>query len=215
MDSQWLKTQFQHNPNRTKAALAKALGLEPSAISKILKGTRQIKAQEYIIMRRFFGLSDQTTGAALPPKVSPDRQAQLSDSAAQHVAAKHWVPPHPGPVSGAVSGAASGAGAGAKNRKKAPSGDLKIIVVSDNLMEPDLVRGEHVLIDAKDTDAGHVGLFAVSDGFTEMIRLCEHVKGAENREIRISANIPNFHPQILSLQDFSILGRVIAKVNWL
>ena len=56
MDSQWLKEQFDCNPDKSKAGLARALNLEPPAISKILNGTRQIKAQEYNLMRQYFGL---------------------------------------------------------------------------------------------------------------------------------------------------------------
>ncbi|MFK7840031.1 MAG: hypothetical protein AB8B83_06830, partial [Bdellovibrionales bacterium] len=37
--------------------MAYALRLEPSAISKILSGTRQIKAHEYNLMRQYFGLT--------------------------------------------------------------------------------------------------------------------------------------------------------------
>ncbi len=56
MDSQWLKTQLAYNPSKNKADLAKAIGVQPSGISKILAGTRQIKTHEYIAMRKFFGL---------------------------------------------------------------------------------------------------------------------------------------------------------------
>jgi len=56
MDAIWLQKQFDKNPNLNKAGLARAIGLSPSAISKMLSGMRQIKAQEYINMRRYFGL---------------------------------------------------------------------------------------------------------------------------------------------------------------
>jgi len=56
MNSEWLRTQFELHPSKSKADLARALRLKPSAISKILSQTRQIKANEYCEMRRFFGL---------------------------------------------------------------------------------------------------------------------------------------------------------------
>lgn len=62
MDSQWLKTQFALNPGKTKAGLAEIMGLDPPAVSKILKGMRQIKAQEYAARRHYFGLP--TDGAS-------------------------------------------------------------------------------------------------------------------------------------------------------
>lgn len=60
MDSQWLKTQFQKNPRKSKAGLARYLNLEPPAISKILSGSRQIKAREFLKMQEFFGIISTT-----------------------------------------------------------------------------------------------------------------------------------------------------------
>jgi len=64
MDSTWLKTQFKLNPEKNKAGLAKVLGLGAPAISKILAGERQIKAAEYMLMRRYFGLPVDGESAA-------------------------------------------------------------------------------------------------------------------------------------------------------
>lgn len=56
MDYRWLTEQFDKNPAKSKAGLARALGLEPSAISKILANIRQIKAHEYVRMLEYFDL---------------------------------------------------------------------------------------------------------------------------------------------------------------
>ncbi|HEY8190105.1 MAG TPA: helix-turn-helix transcriptional regulator, partial [Micavibrio sp.] len=71
MDTEWLKLQFRLHPERNKAGLAEALGLGAPAISKILSGGRQIKAAEYIAMRRYFGLPVDGERAA---KSAPARQ---------------------------------------------------------------------------------------------------------------------------------------------
>lgn len=55
------------HPKKTKAQLARLLGLEPPAVSKILAGTRQIKAQEYMKMREFFCLGGNLSSQAKSP----------------------------------------------------------------------------------------------------------------------------------------------------
>ena len=70
MDSQWLKIQLAAHPDKSKAELAKAVGLQASGISKILAGGRQIKANEYIAMRRFFGLPVDGEAAARSMRTS-------------------------------------------------------------------------------------------------------------------------------------------------
>ena len=55
MDSVWLAKQFLAQPAKTKAGLALALGLPASAVSKMINGSRAIKAKEYLTMRKFFG----------------------------------------------------------------------------------------------------------------------------------------------------------------
>lgn len=55
MDSIWLAKQFLAHPTKTKAGLALVLDLPASAVSKMINGSRQIKAKEFLVMRKFFG----------------------------------------------------------------------------------------------------------------------------------------------------------------
>ena len=58
MDYKWLQKQFEQFPTKNKVGLARALNMGMPAVSKMLNNTRQIKAREYIIMQRYFGLTD-------------------------------------------------------------------------------------------------------------------------------------------------------------
>jgi len=206
MDSQWLRVQFDRNPKKTKTELARALGLEPSAISKILKGTRQIKAQEYIIMRRFFGLTQDEPQYGASESLARNRAAnsrdELQDALVQPVdtAAPSWTLPaeflKPGPA----------------NTPRGKLKNIRVVVVNDNVMAPDFEQGEHVLIDCDEITPNPAGLYAISDGFADMIRICEAINDGE---VRISAYKEGFHAQILSLDEVSILGRVMAKLDWI
>lgn len=204
MDSQWLKMQFDLHPDKTKAALAKALGLEPPAVSKIIKGTRQIKAQEYMIMRRFFGLpsnedrpprSDEPGGY----KIAPLQAAGGLGEADGALEGAEWVIPAEILIA----------------RTSAAPNQIKIFQIRETIMEPDFKQGEYVLVDLSDCVPSPPGAFIVSDGFGHMARFCEFIPKSKPPEVRVSAKNNGFLPQTLTLSDFNIVGRIIAKLQML
>jgi transcriptional regulator with XRE-family HTH domain len=201
MDSQWLKTQFALYPDKTKADLAKALGLEAPAISKILGGGRQIKAHEYAAMRRFFGLPVDGETAAKPYGLSYTIAPLEHDTGLgeqeQPGTEPDWVIP-----ASILS-----------TRTQAPPEKIKKFQVRESAMEPDFKQGEHVLIDLSDQTPSPPGVFVVSDGFGYMMRHCAFIPKTNPPEVRISATGAGFHSQILKLEDFIIVGRVIAKLQ--
>jgi hypothetical protein len=198
MDSQWLKAQFSLNPARTKAELAKKLSLEPPAVSKILNGTRQIKAQEYLIMRQFFGLPVDGETSLRKQHDNAYTIQPLDEVFSDHSSNDgEWIIP------AEVLG----------GRTQAPSDKIKILQVRENVMEPDFKQGEYVLVDLSDRKPSPPGVFIVSDGFGHMIRDCAYVPKTTPPEIRISAKNNGFHTQTLKASDFEIVGRVIAKLQ--
>lgn len=202
MDSQWLKVQFELNPGKSKADLARALNLEPPAISKILSGNRQIKAQEYLEMRKFFNLPVDGEKAVGQPvnqyRLSTLGPASMSDVAGANNQQTPWVMP----------------ASVFNQRTNASPEDIKIFQIQEKTMEPDYNLGEHVVIDLSNKTPSPPGVFIISDGFGHLIRQCEYIPKSNPPEIKISALKQGFQPQILKEQDFKIIGKVIAKVQW-
>ncbi len=205
MDSQWLKRQFDCNPEKSKAGLARLLRLEPPAISKILSGTRQIKAQEYNMMRQYFDLpvDGEDTALKIPENAyrldtlaGQDNILEDSSSGTTH---DSWIIP-----ADILSA-----------RTHTPPEQIKIYSVIESVMEPDFKRGEHVLIDLFDTKPTPPGSFIISDGFGIMVRNCAYIPNSNPPEIKISASSKSFQTQSLQEDDFKIIGRIIAKLQWL
>src|SRR5262245_36038519 len=165
MDAAWLKTQFDLNPAKNKADLAREIGLEPPAISKILGGKRQIKAHEYMGMRKFFGLptdghraiNDQNDSYVISA-LSAEKSLKESDTPSGQ-----WMMP----------------ATIFQTRTNAPAEKIKIFKVQENAMAPEFSFGEHVVVDLSDQQPSPPGAFIISDGFGQLLRRCEFIAGSK------------------------------------
>ncbi len=200
MDYKWLNTQFRLHPDKVKAELAEFIGLEPPAISKILAGTRQIKASEYHAMRRFFGLpvdGERMTGA----KKNKDAGyvIQPLQDRSKHQETGSWVMP---------------ASLLSQGTRAAPE-NIRVYPISDNTMAPDFQSGEYVLVDVSDVRPAPAGVFILSDHYGHILRYCEILPQSRPPKIRIQASGKTYEPYVTSLKGARIVGRVIAKLEWL
>ena len=82
-------------------------------------------------------------------------------------------------------------------------------------MEPEFKLNQHVLVDLEDKKPSPPGAFIVSDGFGCMVRNCAFVPQSKPPKIKIAAANEGFQPQIPEEGNFVIIGRVIAKLQWL
>lgn len=202
MDAQWLKTQFELHPEKTKADLARSLGLEAPAVSKILKGIRQIKAREYLKMREFFGLPvdgekavNHNQSAYVVETLSEAQKLQDDGNSVS----EDWVIPTKI----------------MRQHTEAQPDHVKNFRVGDDMMAPEFNRGEYVMVDVADNSASPPGAFIIYDGASYMIRNCELIAKSDPAEVRVSALKAGFQSQKLKLDGFQIVGRVIAKLQWL
>lgn len=202
MDAEWLKAQFKHNPGKTQVGLARALGIDSPAVNKILSGQRQIKAPEYVAMRKFFGLpvdGDHAVSAG-GGYVLQTLGTGLSDQTdTQEGGSDNWVMP-----AGILSG-----------KTKTSPENIKIFAVQENSMSPDFKQGEHVLVDLSDRKPSPPGQFVISDGMGYIIRQGEYVPHSSPPQVRFTARSTQYEPYITELDKADIIGRIIARLEWL
>ena len=200
MDSHWLKLQFRMNPHKSKAGLAKAIGLEPPAISKILGGARQIKAAEYHAMRRYFGLPvDGEGGVYALNGAGKSYVLQPLQEPGRHEPADAWVIP----------------ASLIERRTDASPDQIRVFPIQDNTMTPDFKQGEHVLVDLSDRKPSPPGVFVVSDGVGHIVRQCEVLPNTRPLKVRMRPLNPSYESHDAPLQKTAMIGRVIAKLQWL
>jgi transcriptional regulator with XRE-family HTH domain len=79
MDSNWFQETLA-NAGTSQAELARRLGLAPSAVSRMIKGDRQMKLQEAVEVAAFLGVSQEEVlrhaGAETPPRLEPARRGR-------------------------------------------------------------------------------------------------------------------------------------------
>lgn len=208
MDRQWLESQFTLHPEKKKAALAKVLNLEAPAISKILAGIREIKATEYVQMRKFFGLSiDENSMMSvsknayiIKPLQAKNTYEGMQDHGKKHKESNQsdWMIP-----------------ADLMKQKTLASPDqIKSFKIEGDSMNPDFNAGEYVLVDTSIKNPSPSGVFLIFDGLGEIIRQCEYVPQSDPPSVKLVALKSGYESCVLELKNETIIGRIIAKVQW-
>ncbi len=180
MDDKWLNLQFKNFPDKSKSDLSQLLGIQPSGISKMLAGTRQIKAKEYLLMRKFFDMPG--SGAAIEKRKSNIQSYENLKAADGSIQA--WT--------------------GTPSR-------YKVVEVTDSNLMPDFLPGERVLIDTSENNALRSGLFAMQDSGRFTIRILE-ISGTK---LKISGIAKESNRKTVPASTVQIIGRVVAKLNWI
>ena len=201
MNSQWLNALFKNHPNKTKKSLADFLSMEPPAISKMLNGTRQIKAEEYVAMRAFFGMSnDGEHAVSVPVRLTTiSRDLHHSSFAEGESGNRNQLWGSPTNI--------------AQENSAVIYKSTMVIENPDDYMAPDFEIGDQILVNLDDRKTSDPGVFVVSDGVNYMVRQCELVTSAALLQIQISGKKEGFLPQALEIDEINIIGRVIGKVQ--
>jgi hypothetical protein len=100
-------------------------------------------------------------------------------------------------------------------RTKAAPEQVRVFEIQDSTMAPDFQPGEHVLVDLSDKKPSPPGVFLVSDGVGHILRHCEIVAQKQPLQVRLSANNRNYEAYSAALDKAGLIGRVIAKLQWL
>lgn len=106
MERGWIKKLLDERGRGSQAELARYLGVDPSVISKIVNGTREIKAKELFAIVNFFGGSRKIFDAGLSRDLARDAQDVVMDNSdldepvvapgipiVGEVAAGQWIEP--------------------------------------------------------------------------------------------------------------------------
>jgi transcriptional regulator with XRE-family HTH domain len=97
----------------------------------------------------------------------------------------------------------------------APASDLRIIAVMGDSMEPTLLPGQRILVDAGDTTPSPPGIFVVWDGLGLVVRRVALLPESDPARVKITSDNQKYDPSERSIDEAHIQGRVIAQWRWL
>jgi DNA-binding Xre family transcriptional regulator len=101
-----------------------------------------------------------------------------------------------------------------RGQTSAPANELKIIRVVGDSMEPEFLPGERIMVDTGDRLPSPPGIFAIWDGFAQIIKRLEMVPYSEPPMVRLMSANKEYAARELRLDEMVINGRVVGKWKW-
>jgi hypothetical protein len=97
----------------------------------------------------------------------------------------------------------------------APAGELRIITVIGDSMEPALVPGQRILVDTGDRLPTPPGVFVVWDGLGLVVKRLQVVPHSEPTRVKITSDNAKYDAYERTVEEAYIQGRVIGQWRWL
>lgn len=225
-------------PGKSRGGLAAAMDVHQSQVTRLLNGTRSLKAEEIPLVAKYLDIPESvfrsqesandeplTSSAPTPPERAantiPEIDIRAGASYSGGVDDELWnVPIGPGEaISGHRAVASWGLPASFVERELGLSfGHADIIQVRGDSMDDGtvhaLVSGDRVIVDRRDTDPRQGGVFAVWDGDGVIIKQVELIRGHEPPRIVCKSLNRRYDPIELVLDgNAHIIGRVAGKIS--
>lgn len=198
--------------------LAREAGLNEHAVRDILKGgvrsprvdtARKLAKALDVPLAWLLGLTDEEAahGAGRPPPPPPTGEVVLVPELDVRVGAGAgtWVEGEdqigqwgfPAYWMRTISG-------------RAGRGDIDVIEVIGDSMEPLLEAGDRVLVDRRQTTPSPPGIFVVFDGLATVCKRVEYLPGSEPPTVRITSANAAYSPYERTIEEANIIGRVLG-----
>jgi transcriptional regulator with XRE-family HTH domain len=216
--NKWLKDRMRDLKIR-QSDLAKAMGVEQPRISEIVRGERQVKLEEAVVIARVCRMSlEEVMGhfsEDVPPTPKPARRS--------------------GAVQIAEMDVRSSAGGGAvvdyedelhewafpsafvQSEIRARAADIRIITNEGDSMlsgegrSDDIESGDKLVVRLTDKTPSPPGIFILHDGFGLVTKRLEFAQDYDEPTIRIISSNPNYSTYERALEEVHIVGRVVGK----
>ena len=215
----WLEERFQAS-GHTQSALAKFLGIAPSAVSRILQGQRQITAIELLGMLDFLNISFTDVNVALGNALDISEEiirSQGSDMITKDAplsSSKFWNTETVLPYDEEKSefNLPHDILAGIKYDKDY----LRYVRVEDESMYPTLKVGDFIVVDLSIRLPHGPGIYLLEFANNSLaFRRLDEVSILDDTRLKVTVacDNPRFRTQELPLERITILGRAIVRIT--
>jgi phage repressor protein C with HTH and peptisase S24 domain len=188
--------------DKTQAGLARAMGIHASGVTRMLKGERQIKAFELPKIAAYLG-EPPPGGEMLPEEVPdeivpvPELTVEISVGGGALVeredVRRHWY----------------FARDILRHEIGVEPGAAKIIRVKGDSMTGMIEDRDLVMIDVSDRNPSPPGVFALWDGFGDVVKRVEHIPNSDPPRVVISSVNKDYRTYEMTADEIRIIGRVV------
>jgi hypothetical protein len=98
-----------------------------------------------------------------------------------------------------------------KTELRASVSELRIITIDGDSMEGILRSGDKVIVHIGRTEPSPPGIFILFDGIGLVAKRLEFMEGSEPPSVRISSSNPSYPPYERTVDEVSIVGRVVGR----
>ena len=188
--------------DKTQVGLAKVMGIHPSGVNRIVKGKRQIKAAELPKIAAYLG-EPSPGGEMLPEEVPaeivpvPELTVEISVGGGALVdreeVHRHWY----------------FARDILRHEIGVEPSAAKIIRVKGDSMTGMIEDRDLVMIDVSDRNPSPPGVFALWDGFGDVVKRIEHIPNSDPPRVVISSVNKEYRTYEMTADEIRIIGRVV------
>lgn len=232
---EWIRERIDALEGKTQAGLAETLGLDRSAVTNIIKGTRQVKGPEVGVLARFLDMPEQDVLRGLTgtlPTLSLAGEVAVRTPAHRDIKPKSEAIPEVD-----VRGGMGGGGVAMafnhtdehgntvavddvkaawdlpteylRHELRVSAAEARIIEVQGDSMEPTLRPGDRVMVNLGDKRPSPPGVFAVWDGFGVVVKRIEPIPNSDPPTLRLISDNDRHGVYERTLDEVNIIGRVV------
>jgi phage repressor protein C with HTH and peptisase S24 domain len=237
MGREWIRNRLKAL-GKTQVQLARELDVDPPRVAEMIKGTRNVQAQEIRPMAACLEIDVPTLLRQLDnPGLALPEDAHIGNTSDFPPDSRHKYEPITGKnrefdsdsqavVELSVRASAGGGTVVAdepelgvwsfpnlwlQTELRAASHDLRIITVEGDSMEGVLKSGDKVIVHVTRTQPSPPGLFILFDGIGLVAKRLEFLEGSEPPTVRISSSNPSYPPYERTLDEINIVGRIVGR----
>lgn len=215
--AEWIRRGLTRS-GKTQRGLAEALGIDPAGVNRMLKGLRQLRADEIPKVARYFGDTSPPASLALSTSLDPSPGSGLIELSGQEVAV---IPRFDAAIS-AGHGSFVDPNAEPLGHQfiehqwlraitQASPSELAVVRVAGDSMERTLADGDWILVDRTQRRLNREGVYALAVGDACWVKRL--TLNFREQTIRVLSDNPAYPMQELTEEDLTVIGRVIWIVG--
>ena len=92
---------------------------------------------------------------------------------------------------------------------RARAGDLRVITIDSDSMEPELSSGDRIMVDTTQRVPVPPGIFVIWDGMGIVAKRIEHILSSDPAKLRIMSVNPDYETYERDAEEVNVIGRVV------